>query len=101
RQASGLFLAEGLKLVTEAVELGRTPRTLLYGPEAAGQPLLMRVAEATAAAGGDVVEVSRAILEKVSRRDNPQAVLGVFAQTFAALDGLDPGASPCWVALEG
>jgi TrmH family RNA methyltransferase len=100
REATGLFLAEGLKLTTDALDLGHTPKTLLYGPEAAGQPLLRRAAEATAAAGGDVVEVSRAILEKVSRRDNPQTVVAVFDQVFARLDALDPTTATCWVALE-
>jgi TrmH family RNA methyltransferase len=100
REETGLFLAEGLKLTTDALELGHTPKILLHGPEAAGQPLLRRAAEATAAAGGDVVEVSRAILEKVSRRDNPQTVVAVFQQVFAGLDEIDPASASCWVALE-
>jgi TrmH family RNA methyltransferase len=100
REDSGLFLAEGLKLTTDALELGHTPKILLYGPEAASQPLLQRAAAATAAAGGDVVEVGRAILEKVSRRDNPQTVVAVFEQVFARLDALDPASASCWVALE-
>jgi TrmH family RNA methyltransferase len=100
REQTGLFLAEGLKLTTDALDLGHTPKILLYGPEAAGQPLLRRAAAATAAAGGDVVEVNRAILEKVSRRDNPQTVVAVFAQAFAQLDALDPASAACWVALE-
>ncbi|HEY3951204.1 RNA methyltransferase [Phenylobacterium sp.] len=100
REDTGLFLAEGLKLTTDALDLGHIPKILLYGPDAAGQPLLRRAAEATAAAGGDVVEVSRAILEKVSRRDNPQTVVAVFGQVFTRLDELDPASAPCWVALE-
>ena len=84
REETGLFLAEGLKLTTDALDLGHTAEALLYGPEAAVQPLLRRAAEATAAAGGDVVEVGRDILEKVSRRDNPQTVVAVFEQVFAA-----------------
>ena len=47
--------------------------------------------EATAAAGGEVIEVSRDILAKVSRRDNPQTVVGVFEQVFAPLDDAGPG----------
>ena len=100
RDESGLFLAEGLKIVTEAVELGHAPRILLHGPEARDHALLQRAAEAAEAADGEVIEVSRDILEKISRRDNPQTVIGVFAQAFTALEDLDPGASPCWVALQ-
>jgi RNA methyltransferase, TrmH family len=101
REETGLFLAEGLKLTADALELGHVPKILLHGPEAAGQPTLRRAAEATAAAGGDVVEVSRAILEKVSRRDNPQTVVAVFEQAFSDLAALEPEAAAVWVALEG
>lgn len=99
REESGLFLAEGLKVITEGVELGRAPKTLLYGP-AADHPLLKKAVEATENAGGEVIEVTRDILEKVSRRDNPQAVVAVFEQAFAALETLQPTAAPCWVALQ-
>jgi len=100
REETGLFLAEGLKLVGEALEIGHTPRILLYGPEAASIPMLRRVADATVAAGGDVVEVSRDILEKVSRRDNPQMVVAVFPQVFGDIADLKPETSRCWVALQ-
>lgn len=100
RAETGLFLAEGLKIVTEAVELGRAPRTLLYGPDAAGHPLLKKAAAATEAAGGEVLEVTREILEKIARRDNPQAVLGIFEQTFRPLSSIDPHLAKCWIGLE-
>ncbi|MBV9512007.1 MAG: RNA methyltransferase [Caulobacteraceae bacterium] len=100
REESGLFLAEGLKLVIEALELGRLPRTLLYGADAAGHPLLRRAAEAARAGGGEVIEVGRDILEKISRRDNPQAVVAVFPQVFKPLMTLQPGVARCWVALQ-
>jgi RNA methyltransferase, TrmH family len=99
RDESGLFVAEGLKIVTEAVELGHAPRILMYGAEAQGHPLLHQALAATAAAGGETIEVTTEILAKVSRRDNPQAVVGVFAQTFQPLAKLKPSAAPCWVAL--
>ena len=100
REETGQFLAEGLKIVTEAVELGRAPSILLYGAEAAAHPLLRRALAATEAAGGEAIEVSRDILAKISRRDNPQTVLAVFEQAFASLEGLAPDGAPCWVALE-
>jgi TrmH family RNA methyltransferase len=100
REESGLFLAEGLKIAAEAVELGRTPKILMYGPDARDHPVLRAIARATAEAGGDVVEVHRDILEKVSRRDNPQTVVAVFEQTFTPLSALKPEAATCWVALQ-
>ena len=100
REESGQFLAEGLKIVTEAVELGRAPRTLLYGAEAASHPLLRQALKATETGGGEAIEVSRDILAKISRRDNPQTVLAVFDQSFTPLGSLEPASAACWVALE-
>ena len=99
RDQSGLFVAEGLKIVTEAVELGHAPRILMYGKDAEGHALLKRAIQATLAARGEVIEVTQDILAKVSRRDNPQAVVAVFAQVFTPLTHLDPAAAPCFVAL--
>ena len=100
REETGLFLAEGLKIVTEAVELGHAPKMVLHSADAAAHPLLRKAADAARRAGGEVIEVSRDILAKISKRDNPQTVLAVFEQAFAPLDGLDPAAARCWVALQ-
>jgi TrmH family RNA methyltransferase len=96
RDESGLFLVEGLKSVTEGVRLGRAPKLLLYGEAAADHPLLREAA----ARAAETALVSEAVLAKISRRDNPQAVLGVFEQVFVPLETLEPRAARCWVALE-
>ncbi len=96
RDETGLFLVEGLKSVTEAVQLGRGPKLLLYGEAAERHPLLREAA----AMAYETALVSGAVLAKISRRDNPQAVLGVFEQAFTRLDDLTPSAASCWVALE-
>jgi TrmH family RNA methyltransferase len=100
REDSGLFLAEGLKIITEAVDLGHAPKVLLHGAEAASHPVFQRAAQAAHDGGGEVIEVSRDILEKVSRRDNPQAVVGVFEQVFTPLSAIEPHAAACWVGLQ-
>lgn len=100
REESGQFLAEGLKLIGEALEQGHVPRVLMYGPDARALPFLRQVAEATDKAGGQVIEVTRDILEKVSRRDNPQMVVATFAQRFGDLAALDPRSAEVWVALQ-
>ncbi len=100
REATGLFLAEGLKIVGEALESGLSPRILMFSAEAAGRHLLRRAIEATERGRGDVLEVSPGVLEKVSRRDNPQTVVGVFEQRFTELEALEPASASCWVALE-
>ena len=73
REEAGLFIAEGLKLVADAIEGGWPIRILVHR---AGEdtPMLARALEATRRAGGEVVEVTPEILEKLSRRENPQTV---------------------------
>ena len=100
REATGQFLAEGLKFIGEALDLKQTPRMLLIGQDARPHPLLDRAKAETRAAGGRIVTVTHAILEKISRRDNPQTVLGVFRQTFTPLDAIEPTKAPCWIGLE-
>ena len=100
REESGLFLAEGLKIVIEAIDLGHAPKILMYGADAAGHPMLQKAVAATQGAGGEIIEVSRDVLEKVSKRDNPQAVVAVFPQAYTPLADIQPHDSPCWVALQ-
>jgi TrmH family RNA methyltransferase len=100
REESGLFLAEGLKIVIEAIDLGHAPHILMYGPDAGAHLVLQRAVRATRAAGGEVIEVNRDVLEKVSRRDNPQAVVAVFRQVYTPLVEVRAHDAPCWVALQ-
>lgn len=99
REDSGLFVAEGLKTVIEGLDTAHAPRILMHGPDAAASPMTRRAITATLAAGGEVIEVTHDILAKVSRRDNPQAVVGVFPQMLAALPDVLPGPAACVVAL--
>jgi RNA methyltransferase, TrmH family len=97
RDETGLFVAEGLKAVIEGIETGHAPAILMHGAEQ--HPLLKTALAATLAANGEVIEVTQEILAKVSRRDNPQAVVGVFRQVFQPLAAIEPQAAACWVAL--
>jgi RNA methyltransferase, TrmH family len=98
RDETGLFIAEGQKLVRDAVEGGWPIRTLAYGAAHAGEDAIGRLAARAKAAGGDVLEVSASVLEKISRRDNPQSVIGVFAQRYAPEARI--GQDGIWVALD-
>jgi TrmH family RNA methyltransferase len=99
RDETGLFVAEGLKAVIEGIETGHAPAILMHGPDATVHPLAKTAVAATLSANGEVIEVTQEILAKVSRRDNPQAVVGVFHQAFKPLSAIEPRASSCWVAL--
>lgn len=100
RVREGLFLAEGMRVVTEAVEAGVAPAYLIHGPDMGDHPVLQRLIAATETAGGEVIETSADVLRKLSRKDNPQSVLGVFSEIGKQLAELDRSASYAWIVCE-
>jgi TrmH family RNA methyltransferase len=100
REQSGTFMAEGLKLVIDAIELGWTIRTLVYAKAAKAKPLVEQMAAKTVASGGLVLEVSEKVLSSITRRDNPQMVVGVFENRWKPLRDIRPGQGETWIALD-
>lgn len=100
REESGTFLAEGLKLVINAIDLGWTIRTLVYAKAAKGKPLVEQMAAKTVASGGLVLEVSEKVIGSITRRDNPQMVVGIFDQRWKPLKDIRPREGETWVALD-
>ena len=100
RRDSGQFLAEGLRILTEARESGRVPRTLFFAGPSAAHPLVRTLVEAVEVAGGEAVETTADILGKLSGKDNPQAVVGVFDEFGPTLADLDRNASGIWLVAE-
>jgi TrmH family RNA methyltransferase len=100
REQSGTFMAEGLKLVIDAIELGWTIRTLVYAKAAKAKPLVGQMAAKTVASGGLVLEVSEKVLSSVTRRDNPQMVVGIFESRWKPLRDIRPGNGETWIALD-
>ena len=47
-----------------------------------------------------MLEVSEKVLAAITRRDNPQMVVGVFAQRFLPLKDVRPAGGDVWVALD-
>ncbi len=100
RRAEGLFLAEGLRICTEAVEAGQVPRMLVYAADAAGHPLVARLIVVVEGSGGTAIETTPDILAKLTGKYNPQAVLGVFPLRPTALTDIDRTTAPMWVVVE-
>ncbi|MFN3718449.1 MAG: TrmH family RNA methyltransferase [Rhizobium rhizophilum] len=100
RDESRTFLAEGLKLVIDALDRGWTIRTLVYAKAGKGKPLVEKVAARTVAAGGLVLEVSEKVMSSITRRDNPQMVAAVVEQRWTPLKDIQPKGSETWIALD-
>ncbi len=100
RRADGLFLAEGLRILAEARDMGRLPDIIACSDKVPLHPLAATIIAECEAAGGDVIITSPDILTKMSGKDNPQAILGAFRQPDTALAAIDRGAAPLWLVAQ-
>ncbi len=100
RREEGLFLAEGLRILTEARDSGRLPEIIVYSTESAKHPLALEIIAATEAAGGDAVETTSDILSKMSGKDNPQMLLGAYRQPATNLQKIDRSTAPLWIVAQ-
>ena len=98
RRREGLFLAEGLRILTEAREAGILPQTLFYSDDS--HPLLRALIAETEGKGGEAIETNADILHKISGKDNPQTVLGVFRAFDTAIEAIDRETAPLWIAAQ-
>ncbi|WP_379066569.1 TrmH family RNA methyltransferase [Mesorhizobium sp. UC74_2] len=100
RDSQNAFMAEGLKLIIDALDLGWQIKTLVFAKAGRGNQAVEKVAARTVAAGGMVLEVSEKVLSAITRRDNPQMVVGVFSQKYMTLKDVRPKNGDVWVALD-
>ncbi|MBO6890334.1 MAG: RNA methyltransferase [Roseibium sp.] len=100
RSQSGLFVAEGLKLATDALDAGWGIRYLAVGPDARDNPVAQKAAAAAKARGALILEVSTAVMSAMTRKDNPQMVVGVYEQKILSAGDISAEGATVWVALD-
>lgn len=100
RKAAGRFLAEGLRLLTDARENGHLPETLVLSDARDPHPLLDPLERDVVASGGEVIETTPDILAKITGKSNPQAVAGVFREFDTSLAALDRDAAGIWLVAQ-
>jgi len=100
RKAAGKFLAEGLRLLTDARECGHVPEMLVMSSARDPHPLLDQLEQAVVAVGGEVIETPPDILSKITGKSNPQGVAGVFAEFDTSLGSLDRDAAKIWLVAQ-
>jgi TrmH family RNA methyltransferase len=98
RAETGLFLAEGARLAVEAADLGVLPEILVYSPAALARDQVRKLLADAEAKAVRVIETSESVLAQISKRDNPQTVIGAYQQRLAPLEELE---DETIVALEG
>ena len=74
RRAQGLYIAEGLKPVREALASGAAVKKIIYSQEFSGAEELLRTQPIS---GAEAVAVSAGVFEKLSEEASPQGVLAL------------------------
>ncbi|MXY49244.1 MAG: RNA methyltransferase [Gemmatimonadetes bacterium] len=91
RQENGLFFAEGIRLVDEAVQTGADVETLVVAPELLrsdfGRDTVRRAREE----GVEILEVGADVFRSLSGKDGPAGIGVVARQRWTALDDAGVG----------
>ncbi|RED15652.1 TrmH family RNA methyltransferase [Parasphingopyxis lamellibrachiae] len=95
-----LFLAEGLRILSEAEESGTLPAEILFTENSEDHPRARTLIAATEAAGGEAVRTTRAILSKLSGKDNPQAIVGIYPELETDLAKVDRSQADIWLVAQ-
>ena len=100
RKREGVFLAEGLRLLTDARECGHLPQMLVMSTSRDTHPLLQALEQGVEQAGGDIMECAPEILAKITGKDNPQAIAGVFAEFDTSLARVERSSAKIWLVAQ-
>ncbi len=100
RKRAEQFLAEGLRLLTDARECGHIPKTLVMAEKRDPHPLLAKLEADVIAGGGEVIETTPDILTKITGKSNTQSVVGVFEEFDTSLTALERNAAPIWLVAQ-
>lgn len=99
RQETGLFLAEGARLVEQGLKAGWRADALLIGESASDRPHIARLAERARGSGTRVETVPDRLIGAISRKDNPQTVIAAFEQRAPVLETATPTTDDLWIGL--
>lgn len=99
RQESGLFLAEGVRLVSQGLANGWKLDTLVVSQAATTRPYMSELVDRAEANGARIASVPEKIACRITRKDNPQAVIGAFEQKNRHMDDLARPGATLWIAL--
>lgn len=99
RAESGLFMAEGARLVEQGLKQGWAAQSLLIASAMADRPHLASLAKLAAQAGARVAYVPDKLMSRITHKDNAQSVIAAFQQKHLSLSDMDGSRDGLWIAL--
>ena len=99
RNETGLFLAEGARLIEQALSQDWEIETLIISNSGADRDYILKLCRDAANRGTRVIQVPDRLAGSIARKDNPQAVIAAIRQKDLALDALDSSHPGLWIGL--
>ena len=99
RDASGLFIVEGLFHIGEALAARATIDSIFYAPNLIESDFAHQLIERASADGVTCYETTAEILASLAEKENPQGVIAVVQQRRVQLADLSPQTFPWGVAI--
>ena len=100
RLKSGLFIAEGERVCKEAITSGWIPKYLVFSDDRETYKDTNIIIKQCVDNKGYAISVPLKILSKISKKDNPQTIIGVFENRFSPIDKIKEDKFLAWVALD-
>lgn len=100
RDRQGVFIAEGYRAISRALESGVAPEEVYFCPDCFLGENEIPLLEETRKKGADLFELSKPAFEKVAYRDRPEGILGVFKQWSYGLENLPLSETPFLLVVE-
>ena len=99
RNETGLFLAEGVRLITQALQQGWSIDTLAVSDSGRQREKTEALLALAAEQGARLVQIPDRLAGAITRKNNPQAVLAAIKQRPLHLESLDPRSGGLWLGL--
>lgn len=99
REATGLFVVEGIRHVGEAIEAKADVQYLCYAPDLLQSPYALELIARESARGLRCYALAPDVFRSLAEKENPPGILAVVRQPHARLDTLTPDVAPWLVAL--
>ena len=100
RKKSGWFLAEGARICREAVALGWDMHRLAFLAGRENDTVMRPLLSGLAESGGRALPMTETLMQRISRKDNPQILIGAFGQRWHDLQAVSSTSDRIWVALD-
>lgn len=99
RAETGLFLAEGARLVEQAFARGWQPALMAVSQGGLGRAYMPALMLAAAKAGARIIALPDRLIASITHKDNPQTVIAAFRQREFRLEDLARDGPGLWLSL--